>query len=128
MVADPGLSFISHMSQGDTDSPFRKPEARRCLRHRRLLVTDESQAHMHSGHCGPPATTTTSSHHVFHLTFSWLLYFWDTTGLLKGKELALSCFSTSFRQLATIGTECRWQFQLYIKTELSGSEVVQASP
>lgn len=28
MVADPGLPFISHMNQGDLDSPFRKPDAR----------------------------------------------------------------------------------------------------
>lgn len=31
VVADPGLSFISHTSQSDLDSPFRKPDTRAAL-------------------------------------------------------------------------------------------------
>ena len=42
VLADPGLSFISHVSQGDNDSPFGKRDARAAWGPEGRLVSDTS--------------------------------------------------------------------------------------
>lgn len=42
VLADPGLSFISHVSQGDNDSPFGKPDARAAWGPEGWLAPDSS--------------------------------------------------------------------------------------
>ena len=42
VLADPGLSFISHGGQGDNDSPFGKPDARAARGPEGRLASDTS--------------------------------------------------------------------------------------
>lgn len=42
VLADPELSFISHVSQGGNDNPFRKPDARAAWGSEGRLASDTS--------------------------------------------------------------------------------------
>lgn len=91
-MADPGLSFISHMSQGDTDSqPLWRPDARAEPGTEGWLVPDTSEA-LHKSwslvaNLPPPPRYQAMS---FALQMVGVLLGYSA-GLLKGKGLALSC-------------------------------------